>query len=104
MRSCGRKIIQYVLIVLDVAACCTIWNGECFNVNGTNNNNHACNLGSAEEYGFSPCCNPGNVPCCNDPTSDECKQCCITATHDTPWNCPRKQTIHILRCRCYMFY
>ena len=65
------------------ASCCTSWSNSCYTTASAENNNHACNQNVPE-----PC-----ETACSNAASDECKNCCVAADHETPWNCPGTYTI-----------
>ena len=72
-----------------VAPCCTNWAATCYTSSDVESNNHACN-----QCGGDPCfgvCDWSHADFAD--SSDECRDCCITTVHETPWNCPSTYTI-----------
>jgi len=68
-----------------VAECCNEWSADCYSKRGHHNNWHTC----------QECRAPALDPCASScsafgktATSEECRNCCISFDHETPWNCP----------------
>ena len=59
------------------ARCCNSWSVDCYKKSNVNNNFFACN--------FDSTCKDA---CSLGAETDNCKICCRTTEHNTPWNCP----------------
>ena len=67
---------------LEPANCCTSWSADCYMTSTIDNFQHGCVACSS-----SPCSDAcGNYEG-TTADSEACRQCCVAATHATPWNC-----------------